>query len=153
MRLPPSSKMAMLFVKLFLRASASAAAPISLAAASVSDFFVVSSPMSPSVFGDGARRIAAERDHVQCMFGGLNRGRELIAVHAARLHAAFPLDRRFDEGVRLTARWNSNLVVEQSGQREPQLPFDRLQRLHECVVSAITRAGGLEFLIAEPDQN
>src|SRR3954464_9892043 len=100
----------MLLVKLFLRASASAALPISLAAASVSDFFVVSRPMGPSVFGN-ARGSAAQCDHIQCMFGGLNRRCELIAVHAAGLHAAFPLDSGFNQGVGLATGWDSNLII------------------------------------------
>src|SRR5215210_7794947 len=111
--------MAMLFVKLFLRASASAAAPISLAAASVSDFFVVSRPMSPSVFSHALRqargRLAAQRDHVECVFGCLNRRGELVAVYATGLHAAFPLDCGFHEGVGLAARRDSHLVIEQLG--------------------------------------
>src|SRR5581483_12138694 len=140
----------MQLVKLFLRASASAAAPISLAAASVSDFFVVSSPMSPSVSGD-ARRSAAQRNHVERVLCGLDGRRQLIAVHAAGLDAAFPLDRGLHQGVGLAARWNPYFVVEQPGQREPELLFDALERLHECVVTAVAAAGRLELLVAIGD--
>src|SRR6185436_14116868 len=140
MRLLPSSKTAMLLVKLFLRASASAALPISLAAASVSDFFVVSRPMCPSLFLVNRLRgcrSAAQRNHVEGVLRRLNGGGELVAVDAASLHATFPLDRRLDEGIGLTARWDSNLVVEQFGNGKSQLLFDGLQRLHEGVVAAV----------------
>src|SRR5262245_4164942 len=110
--------MAMELVKFSSRAFASAALPISLAAASVSDFFVPSWAMTP-LFERGKGRRARgdrplpQRNHIQRVLGGLNRRGQLIAVHAAGLHAAFPLDRGLHEGVGLAARGNSHLIVEQ----------------------------------------
>src|SRR5687768_12581047 len=124
MRFPPSSTMAIEFVKFSSRAFASAALPISLAAASVSDFFVPSWAMSP-LFGDRGGR-CSQRDHVERVFGGLDCRRELIAVHAAGFHAAFPLDCGLDERIGLAARRNSHLVVEQLRQLEAELLFDAL---------------------------
>src|SRR5215203_5570235 len=110
MTLPPSSMTAMELVKFSSRALASAAFPISLAAASVNDFFVPSCAMSPLLLECGRR---AQRDHVQCVFRGLNRRGKLIAVHAAGLHAAFPLDGRLHQRVRLAAGRNPDFVIQE----------------------------------------
>src|ERR671923_2471540 len=122
MRLPPSSTMATQLVKFSSRAFASAASPMALAAARFNDFFVLSWAMTPSLLGERSdtpacgpvrRRRAAQRDHVERMFGGLDGRGELVAVHAACLHPAFPLDGRLDERIGLAARRNPDFVVEE----------------------------------------
>ena len=97
-------------------------------------------------------RGASQRDHVECVFGGLNRRRELIAVHAAGLHATFPLDRGLHQGVGLAARRDSHLVIEQLRQLEAELLLDALQGLHESVVAAVAGAGRVNFPVAKADE-
>src|SRR5688500_11766275 len=106
--------------------------------------------MSPSVCGDApaGRWSAPQCDHIQCVFSGLNRRRELIAVHAARLHAALPLDRGLYESIGLATGRNPHLVIEQLRKLEAELLLDALQRLHEGVVPAVTGTRCVKFLVA-----
>ena len=90
---------------------------------------------------------------IEGMLGGLNRCYELIGVHATRCQAAFPVDGRLDEGVGLTAWWNSDLIVEQLRDMQSKLCFDAPQRLHERIIPTVSGRGRLDLFGAIPHQD